>query len=171
MFRKVHKLVTESLTFYSDKGLKNCLSNKNSPILIQIIKYGFCGVLTTIIHVILVYTLGSTINPAIGEHISKDLKESRTIINNVFAFMLSNTIAFKLNVNFVFNSGRHSKTKEIILFFIVSGISFFSGLMSIPLVFDLIDSNKGIEHLANGAFIISSALMNFICRKYIIFAK
>ena len=83
----------------------------------------------------------------------------------------SNTIAFKLNVNFVFNRGRHSKTKEVILFFTVSGISFFSGLLSIPLVFNLIDSNKGIEHFANGAFIISSALVNFVCRKYIIFAK
>lgn len=171
MFSKIHDLVTESLTFYSRKGLKNCLNDKNSPILIQIIKYGFCGLLSTIIHVIIVYTLGSTINPAIGEHISKDLKESRTIINNVFAFILSNAIAFRLNINFVFNRGRHSNTKEIILFFTVSGVSFFSGLLSIPLVFDLIDSNKGIEHLANGAFIISSALMNFICRKYIIFAK
>ncbi|MFL2479051.1 MAG: GtrA family protein [Verrucomicrobiales bacterium] len=171
MFSKIYGLVAESLTFYVNNGLKNSLNDKNSPILIQIIKYGVCGVLTTLIHLILVYILGSTINPAIGEHISKDLKESRTIINNVFAFMISNTIAFKLNVNFVFNRGRHSKTKEVILFFTVSGISFFSGLLSIPLVFNLIDSNKGIEHFANGAFIISSALVNFVCRKYIIFAK
>ncbi|MEE2808859.1 MAG: GtrA family protein [Verrucomicrobiota bacterium] len=171
MFSKIHQLIQESFTFYSSQGLKNCLNNKNSPLLIQIIKYGVCGLLTTIIHIIFVYTLGSTINPAIGEHIARDIKETRTMLNNVFAFILSNTIAFKLNVNFVFKSGRHSKTKEIILFFTVSGISFFSGLLSIPLVFDLIDTNRGIEHLANGAFVVSSALVNFICRKYIIFAK
>ena len=171
MLRKIHELVTESFSFYSSNGLKKSLNHKNTPILIQIIKYGACGVLTTITHIILVYTLGSTINPAIGEHIAKDLKETRTIINNIFAFVISNTIAFKLNVNFVFSRGRHSKLKEIILFFIVSGISFFSGLLSIPLVFDLINTNKGIEHFANAAFIISSALVNFICRKYIIFAK
>ncbi|MBT7982260.1 MAG: GtrA family protein [Akkermansiaceae bacterium] len=171
MLSKIHDLLNQSLIFYSKKGLKSSLNDKNSPLLIQIIKYGFCGLLTTIVHIFIVYALGLTINPAIGEHISKDLKESRTIINNVFTFLISNTIAFKLNVKFVFNSGRHSKTKEIILFFTVSGVSFFAGLLSIPLVFELVDTNKGIEHLANGAFIISSALMNFLCRKYIIFAK
>lgn len=171
MFSKIRELVQESLNFYSHKGLQNCINDKNAPLLIQITKYGVCGLLVTFIHIIFVYTLGSTVNPAIGEHIEKDIKETRTIINNVIAFILSNTIAFKLNVNFVFESGRHSKSKEILLFFAVSAVSFFSGLLSIPLVFDLIQTNKGIEHLANLAFIISSALVNFICRKYIIFAK
>ena len=171
MCSKIRELVQESLSFYSQRGLKNCITDKNSPLLIQVIKYGICGLLVTAIHITFVYALGLTVNPAVGEHIDKDIKETRTIINNVLAFILSNTIAFRLNVNFVFKSGRHSKTKEIILFFVVSGVSFFSGLLTIPLVFDLIQTNRGIEHLANLAFIISSALVNFICRKYIIFAK
>ena len=85
MFSKIRELVQESLNFYSQKGLQNCINDKNAPLLIQITKYGVCGLLVTFIHIIFVYTLGSTVNPAIGEHIEKDIKETRTIINNVIA--------------------------------------------------------------------------------------
>ena len=170
MIRFTRKAIAESWAYYLEHGLWHTLRSRDVPGLVQFGKYGACGVVAVIFHAAIVYTIGLTINPAVGEHIPKEIKETRTMWNNAAAFFLSNFVAYGLNVMFVFKPGRHGKRKEIILFFIISGISFFAGLFAIPLVFSAIDSNKGIEHFANLGFIVTSALVNFICRKFIVFA-
>ena len=145
------------------------LKSRQVPGLIQFAKYGFCGVIATVTHIAIVYAIGLTVNPAVGEQIPKELKETRTMWNNTAAFFLSGVVAYLLNVAFVFSPGRHDKHIEVFLFFAISAVSFFAGLFAIPLIFGAIDTNKNIEHYANLGFIITSALVNFVCRKFIVF--
>lgn len=144
------------------------LSHDAHPFL-QFVKYGVCGVMATVVQAGIVYLLGLTVNPAVGTDIPVDLKESRTIVNNSIAFIFSGAFAYWINVKFVFRPGRHGKRKEIGLFFLISAISFFAGLLAIPLIFRQIESKEYVEHFANLGFIVSSALVNFVCRKFIIF--
>ena len=129
----------------------------------------FFGITVTFVHALIVYGLGYFLNPAIGDSISKELKLNRTIWNNVYAFLVSNSIAFWLNSKFLFKPGRHDKIKEILLFFLISGISFSLGLFAIKHIFTIIETNSSVEHFANVAFIVCSASVNFLCRKFMIF--
>jgi len=171
MIKLATEAIADSWKFYRQHGLWRTLRSRDVPGLVQFGKYGICGVIATSFHLAIVYTLGLTVNPAIGEEIAKELKESRTMWNNTAAFFLSGGVVYALNIAFVFTPGRHGKKKEILLFFLVSGISFFAGLFAIPLVFSALETNKGIEHLANLSFVVTSALVNFVCRKFIVFQK
>ena len=41
--------------------------------------------------------------------------------------------------------------------------------VAIPLIFKHLESKDYVEHFANLGFIVTSALVNFVCRKFIIF--
>jgi putative flippase GtrA len=151
------------------------LSHDAHPLL-QFVKYGVCGVGAFIVHMLVVYLLGFTVFPAVGKDIPIDLKETNTLINNSFGFLVSCAFAYWTNINFVFRPGRHGKRKEVTLFFVISAFSFFAGLFSVPLIFDLVATRfpaaaSYVEHFGNLAFAVTSALVNFVCRKFIIFDK
>jgi len=117
-------------------------------------------------HLILVYTLGYTLFPAYDESLSRDLLTFHSIINNTIAFFVSNTVAYLLNVRFVFTSGRHKRHTEIFLFFLASSLSYFPALFTIPLIIKNLELNP---HLANIGFMGTAAAFNFIIRKLLIF--
>ncbi len=169
MIGLTRKAIAESWRFYREHGLWTTLRSREVPGLVQFAKYGACGAAATAFHIAVVYAIGLTLNPAVGEHIPKELKETRTMVNNTVAFFASSAFVYLLNTAFVFTSGRHGKKKEIFLFFLINGISFFAGLFAIDRVFSAIDTNKNIEHFANLGFIITSALVNFVCRKFVVF--
>ncbi|MFP6874414.1 MAG: GtrA family protein [Verrucomicrobiales bacterium] len=152
--------------------------SRDVPGFIQFGKYGICGCIALLLHCSIVYSLGLTLNPAIGDYIPREVKETNAMWNNSIAFFPSNTVAYLLNVAFVFTPGRHSKRKEISLFFILSSLSFLAGHLTIWAIFRSTDTNhelgsyqENIEHLVNLGFVISSVLVNFVCRKFIIFQK
>jgi putative flippase GtrA len=163
------RALADSWGFFREHGVIHTMKSREVPGLIQFGKYALCGVIATLVHITIVYSIGLTLNPAIGEHIPKELKETRTMWNNTAGFFLSGVVAYLLNVAFVFTPGRHGKRKEIGLFYLISAIAFFAGLFAIPLIFQAVDTNKNIEHYANLGFIVSSALVNFVCRKFIVF--
>lgn len=154
---------------------RHVLSHDAHPLL-QFVKYGVCGVGSFIVHMTIVYLLGLTVFPAVGTEIAVDLKETNTLINNSLGFLVSCAFAYWTNITFVFKPGRHGKKTEVTLFFVISAISFFAGLFAIPLIFDLIKEQfpravPYVEHFGNFAFAFTSALVNFVCRKFIIFDK
>ena len=55
------------------------------------------------------------------------MSDSRRIICRTCAFLVSNFVAYILNVLFVFKPGRHTRLKEFGLFYLASGISFAIG--------------------------------------------
>ena len=171
MLNKLKLLISEILIFLKKNGLFNSLKINETPLILQIVKYLIFGVSVTLVHAIVVYGMGYYLNPAIGESIPRDIKLNRTIFNNIIAFIISNSTAFWLNSKYLFKPGRHSKVNEVLLFFLISGLSFALGLFSIKKIFILIESNAAVEHLANLTFIVCSASVNFICRKFLVFSK
>ena len=172
------RAIGNSLLFLRSRGLTQTMVSRDVPAFIQFFKYGICGCIALLIHSSIVYGLGLTINPAIGESIPRELKESNSMLNNGIAFFPSNTAAYIMNACFVFTPGRHSKRKEITLFFLISAISFSAGHFTIWAIFRSTDGSfqpgdhqANIEHLVNAGFVLSSVLVNFICRKFIVFQK
>ena len=152
--------------------------SRDVPALIQFFKYGICGCIALLVHSAIVYGLGLTINPAIGASIARELKEVNSMWNNGIAFFPSNSAAYLMNACFVFTPGRHSKRKEVTLFFLISGISFAAGHFTIWAIFRSTDGSfqpgdqqANIEHLVNVGFVLSSVLVNFVCRKFIVFER
>lgn len=177
-FASFMKSVTGSWKFIRTQGLRETMISRDVPPLIQFFKYGFCGCIALLLHSLIVYSLGLTISPAIGDSIPRELKESNAMLNNSIAFFPSNIAAYVLNATFVFTPGRHSKRKEISLFFFISALSFSAGHLTIWAIFRSTDMNyepgsyqQNIEHLVNLGFVISSVLVNFVCRKFIVFQK
>ncbi len=134
-----------------------------------------CGVAAVMVHISVAYTLGLTVLPAIGPDLPNELKETNGYINNTIAFFVSGCVVYWLNIKFVFKPGRHSAWLEILLFFSVSALPLAAGLGVNWLIFhntELLRSlhiEKYIEHVANFGFVIASALVNFLARKFIIF--
>ncbi|MFK5921664.1 MAG: GtrA family protein [Verrucomicrobiota bacterium] len=154
--------------------VKHVLSHDAHP-LIQFGKYGFCGALAVMIHLSVVYALGLTIFPAIGENLPIELKQHNGTLNNIIAFFISGSVVYWLNIKFVFKSGRHSALVEIILFFAVSAIPLAAASGVNWLIYhnsEMLSEfhmQKHVEHIANFGFILTSALVNFVARKFIIF--
>ena len=109
MIRFTHAAIADAWSFFKDHGFMHTLKSRQVPGLIQFAKYGFCGVIATVTHIAIVYAIGLTVNPAVGEQIPKELKETRTMWNNTAAFFLSGVVAYLLNLALVFSPGRHDK--------------------------------------------------------------
>jgi putative flippase GtrA len=141
---------------------------------VQFTKYGVAGVLSTVVLFVIAIALSATLIPAMdwsridGEPISDALRQRNLVINNIIAFPFSNLTAYVLNVWLVFTPGRHARAKEFGIFTLVSALSFFAGLFGGPLLI----ARFGLPTLAAQiSLIITSALVNFLCRKFIIFEK
>ena len=153
---------------------RHVLSHDAHPLL-QFVKYGVCGVGAFIVHFVVVNILGATVFP-FDEEIADGVRKTNTMINNSFGFLVSCAFAYWTNIKFVFKSGRHGRKKEITLFFVISAFSFFAGLATVPVIFDMIlehfsQIGKYAQHIATLSFAVTSALVNFVCRKFIIFKK
>lgn len=88
------------------------------------------------------------------------------IIDKTIAFLFSNTTAYVTNVLWVFKAGRHSRRKEVFLFTAVSGTSYLVGLF---LTYILIHHFGLPSSITYGALVVASVLINYVCRKYVIF--
>jgi putative flippase GtrA len=120
------------------------------------------------VHQAVVYALGYTINPAFSEELGDQLRFTRSATNNTVAFLVSNTVAYLLNIQFVFQSGRYRRRTEVALFFLASAISFFPALYALDVVIRMLSLNS---HFANIAFAAVAASANFVVRKFLIFHR
>lgn len=148
--------------------VKHVLSHDAHP-MIQFVKYGMCGVLAVVIHWLVVYTLGLTVLPAIGRSLPVELKQHNGMINNIIAFFVSGIVVYWLNRKYVFKPGRHHAAVEAFLFFAVAGLALLAAVLIYPLIFKYVKTNEYVEHFANFGFVFTSAMVNFVARKFIIF--
>jgi len=160
--------ITQAWEFFRTNGFKETLLSREAPFLIQFGKYGVCGVLSVIVFLIFTW-LGETLFP---QFFSADLPSKtiawNTAILHFIAFVPSNFVAYGLNRWLVFSPGRHSAKKEFTLFTVISLLSFSIGEI---LPFWLIQNFELPRPLVHLSFIISSAMVNFICRKFFVFEK
>jgi putative flippase GtrA len=161
--------------------LKAILSREPHPLL-QFIRYGIAGVAAMIANVgffvicsrwIFVNPDGASSTPVeftglvnwLSE-MGQDPRVANYVKANVVAFLTSNVVAYILNFKWVFQSGRHSRHLEIFLFFLVSLISFVIGTA----VASILVGSFGVHpYIAKGSDIVFAILINYLCRKFLVF--
>ena len=158
--------------------LKQFTGREHTP-LIQFIKYAISGGIATAVHISLFYLCAYKLMPALSPQdpvahalhlsvvtVSDAVRARNSMIDNGAAFVFSNLTAYLLNIFWVFKSGRHHWLVEIGLFYLVSGISVVIGSSVMGY---LINHFGMLTTVAFGANILTSLLINFVLRKYVIF--
>ncbi len=158
--------------------LKKHLSHDAHP-LVQFIKYGVVGGMSTAVHMVVFFVCGWFLFPCLGEsdifvkllglsapEIDETVRATRAVYSNAMAFLVSNTFCYILNTLFVFKPGRHHRAVEFILFFGVSGISMAIGTAIQTVLIARFAMQTTLAFVSN---LISSLLINYTMRKFFIF--
>ena len=161
------------------KSILTQLTQRKASLPMQFVKYSLSGCVAVAVHVVVFYILAWLIVPALKEDdivvrilnlsvtaINDTVRARNAVINNWLAFIFSNFAAYILNVLWVFESGRHSRWMEILMFYAVSAISIAVGSAVMWLLVMFIGSSTT---LAFAADIVAAAMVNFVVRKYYIF--
>ena len=139
-------------------------NSKEASPLIQFGKYGIAGVMAVAVYVGC-YKLLSIPFP-VTDSMTAGQKIWYYTVKDIPAFLISNTVAYILNVKWVFTGGRHSQKKEVFLFYAVSALSFGAGWA----IGAMLIGPVGLpEWAAVGSKIIASVLINYVARKFFIF--
>ena len=146
---------------------------------VQFVKYGISGGVATVVHITLFSLMAWLVVPALSErelvvklfhvtapNLSDVVRARNAAIDNFVAFLFSNLTAYILNVLWVFHRGRHHWAIEIGLFYAVSGLSMLIGT---TIQTWLIVHFGLTTTTAFGANLVSSLLINFVLRKFVIF--
>lgn len=147
------------------------VQSQEAPVTFQFAKYIILGGFATLLHLGLFTWFSHTLFPAhdylVEGGMDNHLQERNAILSNLVAFPIAAVVNYLLNIKFVFTSGRHSRAKEFLLFMGISFLSFSVGLFSGPLLI-----SRGLNPwIAQLGLIVSSALVNFLCRKFLIFLR
>jgi putative flippase GtrA len=155
------------------------LFGNESANVIQFIKYGISGCIAVAAHILvfhlvawkLFYALQSNdwfvrlFNLPIRE-LDDGTRSQNSMVSNVFAFMISNLVAYIINVYWVFVPGRYHWIVEIVLFYLVSGASLVIGTAIMGF---LIRRFGMLTTYAFGSNIFTALLINYAMRKFFIF--
>ncbi len=148
------------------------LLQRDAHPLLQFFKYGMCGVVAAVTHNGIMLALSLTVYPAgsgmlvDGHPITDELRSHNLVLNNALAWPFGTLVAYWLNILFVFTPGRHSKMTELILFWIISAIGFFPGAFVVKWLAEGCGFSSTFSQLG---FVLTSVMVNFLCRKFIIF--
>lgn len=146
---------------------------------IQFIKYGIAGGAATLVDMVICFILAWKVFPALKEDellvrlfgmvvpaLDETLRARNFIFCSAIAFIFSNLTAYMLNFHWVFHPGRHKRHVEISLFLIVSLVSIFIGTW----LGQAMIRYWGLGGvLSYGGKLIAALMINFVCRKYIVF--
>jgi putative flippase GtrA len=158
--------------------LKGILQEKNQRG-IQFLKYTLCGGVAFAVDIAIFYLIAVRVFPALTQNdcfaqllelevepIPEQLRLRNFWIGKSLSFISANTVAYILNVLFVFRGGKHKVHHEIILFFAVSFVAFLMGTWS----GDALIRFFGIQTtVSNLTAIASATLINYTGRKFFIF--
>lgn len=146
---------------------------------IQFFKYALCGGVAFSVDIITFFLVTWLLFPALTEddvlvrlfhlQIEPIMERTRTInfiIGNSIAFVASNTVAYVLNVLFVFRAGRHERWKEMGLFYLVSGFSIAIGVVLGAALIRFAGLTTTFSYVAKA---FSSTMINYVFRKFVIF--
>jgi putative flippase GtrA len=158
--------------------LKQFLQRDAHPA-IQFIKYGIAGGLATAVDVVLFYFLAWKVIPALGDDdivvrllgitvtaIDEAVRSRNYLINKCITFMFSNLTAYLVNIFWVFKPGRHKRWVEVSLFYVVSIVSFAIGTALGWVMIAVFGLSTTFAYVAN---LVASVMINYVCRKFIIF--
>ena len=158
--------------------IKKQLGHDAHP-LVQFIKYGIAGGLSTATHIVTFFFCGWFFLPCLTQDditvkllglTAPALSEATRAWNagccNAIGFVISNILCYILNRLFVFKPGRHHWVLEFLLFFAVSGLSMVIGTA----IQTFLITHQGMQTtLAFGANIVCALFINYAMRKFVIF--
>lgn len=146
---------------------------------VQFLKYALCGGLATVADVLIFYGLSWRLIPALKPddfivrilrldiHPVEEARRGRNfVVNTAIAFIFSNFVAYITNVLWVFEPGRHAWHIEIALFYAVSLISISFGAFLGWTMIHYLKLSTTTSYLGK---LIGALVVNFVCRKFIIF--
>ena len=158
--------------------LKKHLSHDVHPV-VQFIKYGIVGGMSTGVHAVAFFLLAWLLFPCLKdtdpavkllslsvEPMSDGARALNALFCTVIGFTISNVFCYILNRLFVFKPGKHHVILEFLLFF---GVSAISQVVSLSLQTVLISSYGMQTSYAFGANIVCALLINYATRKFLIF--
>ncbi len=158
--------------------LERLLSHDAGP-LVQFIKYALAGGVATAVHIAIFHLAGWRLFPCLQARdilvrwlriespaVDQRRRARNSMLANGTAFLLSNLVAYLLNIWFVFQGGRHVWYVEVLSFYAVSAISMVIGS---TLMGWLIRRYGLLTTFAFGANLVTALLINFAVRKYFIF--
>ena len=159
-------------------SLKNILLEKNHSG-IQFLKYAVCGGAAMAVDMVVFFLAAWLLFPALTENdilvrlfhldvvvVPDYLRTINFCLANLVAFMLSNLTAYILNVLFVFTPGKHSRWKEVSLFYLVSALSVGIGVGVGAVLIQGFGLSTTFSYIAKA---VSTTLINYAARKFIIF--
>lgn len=164
-------LAREHLRDRGPRDTLRWLKSREVPVTFQFAKYAALGVITTLVHLGAFTGFSHTLFPAhdylVEGGITPALKERNAILSNLLAFPFAVLFNYVANVFFVFTPGRHSRSRELLLFIGISFATFAAGLLSGPALI-----SRGLDPwFAQGVLVVTSALLNFVCRKFFVFMR
>lgn len=143
------------------------LVSKEAPGVVQFAKYGVCGVLATLAHNVAAWWFSRTLFPAFDGAPLETLKWNQ-IRANLLALPIGNVVAYVANALWVFTGGRHRRSVEFLLFSLVTLLSGAAGILAGPWLRGWLGTGWWAAQLT---LIVASVLVNFVCRKFIVFLK
>jgi len=151
---------------------------------VQFVKYGVVGCAATAVDMLVFFVAAWFIFPALTEtdifvklfaklgvmvpivELSQGVRANHQLFDNMIAFVFSNTFCYLVNVLWVFESGRHSRKKEFLLFLAASAISSGSGILIADVLVRWGGMQTSVSYIAK---ILASVMINYVARKKIVF--
>ena len=154
------------------------LGNESANV-IQFVKYGISGCIAVAAHILVFHLVAWKMFFALQSNdwfvrlfnlpireLDDGTRSQNSMLSNVFAFMISNLVAYIINVYWVFVPGRYHWMVEIVLFYLVSGASLVIGTAIMGF---LIRRFGMLTTYAFGSNIFTALLINYAMRKFFIF--
>jgi len=158
--------------------IKQLTSKEHGPG-VQFLKYAVAGGIATVVHIFIFYTLAYKFIPALAPDdilsrlitipphgLTDGVRSLHAAIDNFCAFMVSNTVVYVINIRWVFEAGRHSRFKEVAMFFAVSGFSVLIGTGLQTLLIGEFGLGTSYAFFINAGVCL---LINYAARKFFIF--
>jgi putative flippase GtrA len=136
--------------------------------LVQFSKYACCGVLATIVHNTVFGLLGWSgwLPHFASQGLPPGQRAQYFVLASAGGFLVSNLVAYAINVSWIFEGGRHARFQEFLYFTGISAAGFGIGL---ALGTAEILHGSGSSWMASLFLVVSSTLVNFVTRKFFIF--
>ena len=161
------------------KAILSQFTGRKAHPMIQFIKYGIAGGVATLVDMVLFFLMAWKVLPALRHDellvrafhltvpvVAEAVRSRNYVVIKVVTFMIANLTAYVLNVLWVFEPGRHSRRKEITLFYIVSITSWVIGT---AIGWGLIAFGHQTTTIAYVINMVVSVMINYVCRKYFVF--
>lgn len=155
------------------------LLGNDSGNLLQFIKYAISGCIATATHITIFHLIAWKVFFALQpqdwfvkifklpiKELDDDTRSRNSMLSNGAAFLVSNLVAYLLNIYWVFVPGRYYWLVEIALFYLVSGVSIVIGTSVMGV---LIRRFGMLTTYAFGANLIAALMINYAMRKFFIF--